>query len=324
MPPDSEQIDKLQAKLKALDETLWDGRAKWDHVERWLAQFNSTEDKRDDAYLQMLFLASNFMYFGVREIRALLRSLFRDLYQYKVVEKIRAANNHTLDRTLINSAYEGELKRTRFIGVGNPSESGSHMLYYFRQENRLGKQYFINSLEVFSTSRRVFRHVSKVKDPNILHYVLIDDLCGSGTQARQYCESLVRPLKQMNKKAKVYYYTLFATTFGLNEIRKLGWFDEVGSVVELDDSFRCFGDDSRVYKNASAPFDKAKAKSISLRHGHTLFSSDPLGYRDGQLLIGFFHNTPDNTLPIIWFDDPDGTAWIPLFRRFPKQYGWQS
>jgi hypothetical protein len=320
----SDDIDEMQAKLKALDETLWEGRAKWDHVERWLAQFDGAEDIADEAYLQMLFLASNFMYFGVREIRTLLRSLFRDLYQYKIVDKIRRDNNDTLDLSLINHSFSEQLKRSRFIGVGNPSESGSHMLYYFRQENRLGKEYFINSHQVFSTSRRIFSHVSKIKDPTIEHYIFIDDLCGSGAQATEYCETIVRPLKRMNPKAKVCYYTLFATSFGLNEIRKLRWFDQVGCVVELDDSFKCFSDISRIYKNARAPFDKNKGKAISLRHGSRLQAKNPLGWRDGQLLLGFFHNTPDNSLPIIWFDDPEGLAWTPLFRRFPKQYGWES
>ena len=37
--------------------------------------------------------------------------------------------------------------------------------------------------------------------------------------------------------------------------------------------------------------------------------ADALGFEDSQLLIGFHHNTPDNTLPIIWFDEPGGVPW---------------
>jgi len=43
-----------------------------------------------------------------------------------------------------------------------------------------------------------------------------------------------------------------------------------------------------------------------------------LGFDDSQLLIGFHHNTPDNTLPIIWFDEPGQASWKPIFRRYPK------
>ena len=38
-----------------------------------------------------------------------------------------------------------------------------------------------------------------------------------------------------------------------------------------------------------------------------------LGYRDSQLLIGFQHNTPDNTLPIIWYDEQAGRPGNPSF-----------
>ena len=40
-------------------------------------------------------------------------------------------------------------------------------------------------------------------------------------------------------------------------------------------------------------------------------------FRNGQLLIGFHHNVPDNTLPILWFDSPNAD-WRPIFRRYPK------
>ncbi|WLB53801.1 phosphoribosyltransferase-like protein [Bradyrhizobium japonicum] len=317
--------DQLRSKMKSLDETLWEGRAKEAHVNRWLAQFNSAEDLADDAELQMLFLASNFLYFGAREIRALLRSLFRDLYQYKMLEGIRKARSDTLDLAAIEEEYKSQLKNTRFIGVGNPSESGSHMLYYFRQENRLGKEYFINSHQVLSTTRFLLKHhTTRVRNPAIKHYVFIDDLCGSGSQAQDYCRSIVEPLKRLQSGVRVHYFTLFATSYGLQQIRNLRWFDEVAAVVELDESFKCFSDKSRIYSDVVAPIDKDKARQISHRHGTKLATKFPLGWRDGQLLLGFFHNTPDNTLPIIWHDDPEGHSWTPLFRRFPKQYGWEA
>jgi hypothetical protein len=162
-----------------------------------------------------------------------------------------------------------------------------------------------------------------VRDPQIQRYVFIDDLCGSGSQATEYSESIVRPLKRLNPNAKVYYYTLFATSFGLSEVKKLKWFDNVATVVELGDSFRCFSDESRIYKTKQPPFNKAKTRDICRTYGERLEPGFPLGWRDGQLLIGFCHNTPDNTLPVIWYDEPT-TPWTPLFRRFPKQYGWEA
>src|SRR5262249_1302273 len=118
----AEIIEDIQAKMKALNETLWENKAKWPLVEKWLQQFETKPDLAQDEQIQMLFLASHFMYFGMREIRALLRSLFRDIFQYKVIEEIRRRNNDTLDRGLIAQRFTEALAATRFLGVGNPSE----------------------------------------------------------------------------------------------------------------------------------------------------------------------------------------------------------
>ena len=43
----------------------------------------------------------------------------------------------------------------------------------------------------------------------------------------------------------------------------------------------------------------------------------PLGYDNGQYMLGFEYNTPDNTLPIFW---GMGDGWVPLFKRYQKIY----
>ncbi len=318
-----EIFDELQSKLKALDETLWERKANWPVVERWLSQFKAHPDLAQDEQIQMLFLASHFMYFGMKELRALLRALYRDIFRYKCIERIREKNNDTRDRTIIQNKFENALANTRFFGIGNPSESGSHLLYYFRQENCLGKQFFMHAHDIFSRTGFWRLSWNRLKDPSIDHYVFMDDLCGSGTQASLYAREIVGPLRKLKKGVRVSYYTLFATTTGLDQVRKLG-FDDVATVVELDESFKCFSQASRIYKNEEEPFDRKKAEAIALQYGRRLEPGMSLGYKDGQLLIGFCHNTPDNSLPIIWFDEPDGVSWHPLFRRYPKKYGWEA
>ena len=53
------------------------------------------------------------------------------------------------------------------------------------------------------------------------------------------------------------------------------------------------------------------------KYGSTLWNMHPLGYKDGQLLLSLFHNTPDNTLPIFGVEN---TTWTPIFKRFHKIY----
>ena len=313
-----EYIYELQAKFKSLDRQLWENKVNLPLVEKWYMQFRSHPNVEDDEQIQMLFLASHFMYFGQREVRALLKSLFRDLYQYKIIENIRRDNRDTIDRAVITPLFDRALSKTRFIGIGSPSESGSFLLYPFRQVNNLSVNHFVASQHILSRHgwKGLFR--KKVSDETIDHYVFIDDLCGSGTQVEQYSRTILRPLQRLNPAARVYYFPLVATDQGLSAVRKLSRFDEVATVIELDESFKCFSDLSRIYKNKQAPFDRSRAKLISHEYGRRLWGAHPLGWKDGQLLLGFNHNTPDNTLPIMWFGEP-GSGWTPLFKRSHKR-----
>ncbi len=314
-----EHIERLQKKIKNLDETVWERRCDWPTVTEWLKQFSPKANLVDEQ-LQALFLLSNFLYFGMREIRELLKSLFRDLYRYRIVSAIRRSNGDTLDRRFIEKKFQDELLATRFMGTGNPSESGSHLLYYFRQENRLGKKHFIHPHEIFGPVGKGAGPT--IREPSVVRYVFIDDLCGSGSQAERYSKHIVTALKAISPKVEVAYYVLFATSVGLDKVRNLKKFDQVDCVVELDLSFKCFSDVARIYDGVDGPYDKKLTREICEQYGKKLDPQHPLGYRDGQLLLGFSHNTPDNTLPIIWYDEPDGHPWMPVFRRYPKEYGW--
>jgi hypothetical protein len=53
------------------------------------------------------------------------------------------------------------------------------------------------------------------------------------------------------------------------------------------------------------------------KYGDELWAMHPLGYKDGQLLLSLFHNTPDNTLPVFWAESAN---WQPIFKRFHKIY----
>lgn len=317
----AELIDLLHEKLKNLFETTWENRINLPDVERWASQFETKDPIEDDERLHALFLATHFIYFGQSEIRELLKSLFRDLYKTPIIHQIRRSNGDTADVNFINKEFASTLTRTRFLGVGNPSESGSHLLYYFRQENDLPKDLFINTHEIFKRERDRSGTKVTVRDLNIDHYVFIDDICGSGTQATDYSRDLVEPLKTENKNAKVHYFVLFATTQGLEAIRNLKRFDQVSAVFELDDSFKSLEATSRIFNPEDPPFYLDRIKATCVKYGTRIWAPHPLGYKNGQLLIGFSHNTPDNTLPIFWGTEAGPQGWEPLFRRYHKDYG---
>ena len=315
----SELEDELIAKIKIMSDTIWDGKPSQTDINNWLDNFSDNTADIVKERLHALYLLSQFMYFSSREMRELLKSLYRDLYKYPIIQGIRRANNDTIDVDYINHEYAKELKNTRFLGVGNPSESGAHLLYYFRQENSLPKNLFINSHEIFDSITA--DGTQNFLDPVITRYVFIDDFCGSGNQAKKYSESLIQAIKNISTSVEVYYYVLFANKTGLDYVSTNTLFDRSDSIFKLDDTFKCFGSNSRHKPQDLPSIDWGFAYNTARKYGLRLWKDYPLGYDDGQLLIGFFHNTPDNALPIIWFDDPSNLAWNPIFRRYHKIYG---
>jgi hypothetical protein len=307
-------IEELKRKIKVLNEQVWEHRAPWPAIEEWLRNFDGATAATDSERLHALYMLAQFMYFGSKEIRALLRAMFRDEYRYPIVEKIRKENGDTLDQNVINNHFLTELSATRFLGMGNPSESGTHLLYYFRQENGLPKDLFINPHQIFDYDSAGVR---QIRDRAVKRYVFLDDFCGSGRQAKDYSRDIVEPIRRLQPLASVSYYVLFATTTSVDEIQANTAFTEVNSIFDLDPSFKCFGDKSRYFAATLPGIVKKTAHDMSMHYGRQLWSSHPLGYGDCQLLIGFHHNTPDNTLPIIWFDEGT-TSWLPIFKRYPK------
>jgi len=207
----------LIAKIKTLNETVWERRATEPAIEDWLNNFaHSSSTSSHEEQLHALFLLSNFMYFGSRQIRELLKAVYRDLYRYPIVESIRRAHADTLDSFIIDPEFRAQRNATRFIGVGNPSESGCHLLYYFRQENSLPKDLFIHTHQVFT---RVGGGSLQLRNSAVTRYIFIDDFCGSGEQGAEYSRDLVEDIKKLNPNAVVAYYVLFATAQGMNRLR---------------------------------------------------------------------------------------------------------
>ena len=310
------------AKIKTLSETVWERRAREPAITEWLDNFAASNPSAPDERMHALFLLSNFMYFGSRQIRELLKALYRDLYRYPILETIRRANHDTLDAAVIDPLFKAEREATRFFGVGNPSESGCHLLYYFRQENALPKNLFIHTHRVFTRAGGLGE--LQLRDPTVKQYIFIDDFCGSGKQGTEYSRDLVEEIKRLNPHVFVAYYVLFATTAGINKVRNETAFDKARAIYELDLSFKCFSTDSRYFRTPGAGIDPRFCEEMCRKYGANMGPAPHvLGFEDSQLLIGFHHNTPDNTLPIIWFDEPGGIPWKPIFRRYPK-LEWSS
>lgn len=326
-----ETAEYLKKRILVLNARVWEGVLSWPAVENWLKNFTGVVTNEESERLHALYWLSQFMYFGGREIRVLLRALYRDLFLLPLIHELKARFPED-DEAVLSARVEEELAKTRFVGVGNPSESGVHLLYFFRQENNLPKTVFVESMRIFRRSRakkpwwKIWGRDRTLRDPSITRYVFLDDICGSGNTAVDYSEEVIEPLFQLSPSATVSYFCLFASSAGLKTIREKTKFGErCGAVYEMDESYRCLSEDSRYLVHLPVGIDPGVARRLVEVYGLSVAGhvDHACGYNDSQMLLGCHHNTPDNTLPIMWHDSAafGGTPWTPIFRRYPKIYG---
>lgn len=299
---------QLLENIKTLNSAVWENRVPRPRIDSWLKGFSGGDDEQ----LNALFLLSQMIYFGDNEIREALRSIYRDLFRYPVVANLRRSNADTTDVALLDRLFRLELNATRFLGMGNPSESGTHLLYFFRQENELPADVFIHTHHILSRSTT---QPNQLRQPAVRRYIFLDDLCGSGKQAIEYSRDVVELAKAIDATVSFAYFPIIATEDGLTRVRNEAKFDEVEAVFQVDKSYKCFSNSSRHFADPPAGVTLALALTLAQTYGQALEPATPLGYGDGQLLLAFHHNTPDNTLPIMWSDTG---GWAPPFRRHPK------
>lgn len=333
--------DYLKKRILILNEKVWEDRLSWGKIESWLNNFTGRVADVEVERLHALFWLSQFMYFGSQEIRVLLRSMYRDLFLCPLIQEVRDTLPEDVGANEVRAAVRNELLYTRFFGVGNPSESGVHLLYYFRQVNGLGKKMFVDATQIFTRSRRqapslldkLLGHFDlavrgttdrRLRRPSLKRYIFLDDICGSGETAIDYSKEVLGDLIRLNPNAKAAYYCLFAAEDGIQMVRRHSLFGEnCAAVHELDGSYRCLDPESRYLKTVPNHIDPHIARLVAREYGRLLDPRFATGYQDSQMLIGFHHNTPDNTLNIMWHDSADkaGMSWSPAFKRYPKIYG---
>lgn len=312
----------LESKIRTLINHAWDGEVTWAEIEAWLNNFDGSIFDKTEEQLYAIFALSRYMYFGKKLVREMLKSLYRDHFYSPMRQRIRRNFNGTFDVNIIENSYRQELESTRFIGVGNPSESGAHLLYYFRQVNYLSKELFVDLAAALThqVSRESKELVINLREQKITRLVFFDDLVGSGTQASDYLTPYLNGIRATNPNIDIRFMSLFSTSAGLIRLNEPKLFDgKAMCLFELDDSFKAFDPESRYFSTSPDWFDRNKMLQLTRDYGRKLWPLHPLGYKNGQLLIGFSHNTPDNVPPIFWCG---GTLapWAPAFVRYHKQY----
>ena len=295
------EIEKIKTD-EAIDEILktsqisWDVRFSRDDIEEWLKNFSGAATGSSAAERTMaLWLLSSFVYFTIDDVREFSRFLFSEYIHTKLGEYQSEGKFQELS---VPEKITHILDATLFLSLGNDSESGSNVLYYFRQINGLEKSVF-----------------QKDMDKKYENIVFVDDVTISGTQALTY----ISKMKESIENEKIYFLTFLASDIAIDELTYIAVQTLCGNLITERE--KCFSRNSYVfasesrkrYLNLTARMCQYYGEIIT--KGHPEADGYPLGFDQAQSLFCFFYNTPDNTLPIFWCDR---NGWKPLFKRYEK------
>lgn len=313
---------EIDRNLRTLVEHAWDREVSWSQIQAWAENFTGQTAAVDVEREHGRIALTRFIYFGKRLVREMLRSLYRDHFEAPLIQRVRRNCLNTRDATILKAQFKQELNSTRFIGVGNPSESGAHLLYYFRQINRVSKDLFVDIGAAFNEIQPGGRTAAlQATDLCASRYVFFDDVVGSAEQSTSYLSAKIRRIRKANPLLDLRFMCLFATSQGLKILNDKSMFDgKATCLFELDETYKVFNAKQRYFPaDLGGAFSNQIFEMMVRHYGQNLFPSHAAGYKEGQLMLGFTHNTPDNTLPIYW-NEGRRTPWSPIFVRYDKVY----
>jgi hypothetical protein len=297
------QNDQLFRALVEKNRLHWKRFSTSEEILKWLHNFSNELEIHC-----ALVLADNILYYNLEEVRY----LFRFVLTNKV--KIMIMNEKFHEEAPKNPEnWFAEYLRTKclFVSFGRAGKSASSMNYFFQQSHDIDGLTYLELCQ-FLLQPRDLSKVEKI--------FLIDDFLGSGKQAMNEWgkkadendpnSKSLKDVQQHNAHLEFIYLALVGCDVGKKAIEQ-NLPVKVILGEELDDRFRCFSVTSTVFRD---PNLRSDARRIMEEKGRMLYNP-PLGYDNMELAVAFNHNTPNNSLPVIWKRTPDG-SWYPLFERF--------
>jgi hypothetical protein len=258
-------------------------------VRNWLSQFEGNREQR-----LMFHLLKGVRFYSEPQIR----------------EKMTVIHQR-VRRSLVHQVSEGERVRRDLLlsSFGKPSKSAYPYARMYAQENHVSTQ---NVAEFAQISQYLS------SDDRLKGLVFVDDIIASGQTAIDCLDRLERECGEVlvRREIQVFIGSICAFSGGVDAVeqrtRTLAFKVEFAPCELLTESDRCFSESSTVFMSEA---DREKAKVIALTYGKKIIKNAPLGYKDGQLLVVFPDNCPNNSLPILWKTGTSSSPWTPLFGR---------
>ncbi|HYN44912.1 MAG TPA: tetratricopeptide repeat protein [Candidatus Limnocylindrales bacterium] len=232
------------------------------------------------------------------------------LYALKLLTNIIFLNEEKVNQKLKELSNPlSVLKNCVISDIEGVAKSSEHLFYPLNKLTEISKKNFIHSESLTATDGR--------------DIVFIDDLIGTGNQARNYIDKLKKEGKIGNQK--LYYFAIVGLRDGIKELKNSGIFEKVLTTVEIQN--KAF-DTGYIFTTEESGEAKEMASELGKQLTKGLKEVDPLGYKNSEALVFFGHNNPNNSLPIFWASgkckllekvgESTEIKWTPLFPRKVK------
>ena len=272
-------------------------------LQRWLNNFKTEEEE----YFAACIL-DNLIYRSNAQTKALLKQLFQRTLPD--LTRLNASPVGTiydweerLKRSLTNRPVNPEVRLVTAAGVTDPpTKSAYEIARFMKRFLYIDERWIINSWEIIENVRR-----------GIKIFIFIDDFLGTGTQF----ENLINDggLNHVLSEAYFAYLPLAAHIQGISYLERKFPSLHVSATEVLYESHGIFHKESTCFKDGINSPQIAKEFYYNLldKYKIPIKGANRRGFGHLELAYIFEHAAPDNSLPILWWNDPG--RWHSLFDR---------
>ncbi|MCA9216997.1 MAG: hypothetical protein KDB27_28205 [Planctomycetales bacterium] len=275
---------------------IWSGLQR-SRLDAWVANFQTAEER----------------YFAARVLDALIYrsddqtiALLRHLLCRVVPDYARIGGLPASLRQVYYSLRDPKIDpRVRVVPVippgAPPTKSGPLIARHLKRALKISERWIIHP-------ERVAHEVSSIDA-----VIFVDDFLGTGHQFGQFLADT--GLSTYLTSSCFLYACLAGHKHGIDTLRRAFPDLHVATVENLDDSHAVFHAESGSFPDGVNSIETAKDFYYDLLddRGITIVGQDRRGYGHLEIAYAFEHAVPDNSLPILWWDQSD--SWNPLFDR---------
>lgn len=336
-----EEQSKWMAQLRRMATYKYDlyegfspGERFFESLARWLAQFERAEDRR----LLVTFVREHLVFISRDELNHTIACVYPDVIKPKLIASVARELDlppWRVRKIVTSNEFRTLRRKTLYLGLSDgarldqlrrSSPELSHEQFWLAPElGRRAGAAMVKKLEEACVKLEL------LGEPRFRRVVLVDDFYGSGTsllrndgewkgklaRAQKHIGEL-RSQRVLDERPDVLVILYIASAQAEDHIRRkleefeTGW--ELRIVQQLPDTLPV--DDRDLIRLCEWFFDPVL---VDEHKG----GSVPLGYKDAALPLVLHHNTPNNSISLLWGDtenEPESKRRHALFPRYERHH----